>query len=71
VIRVAAESKQLRLFVVDQKSPEDLKSTLERVGIWSHLIGCMHRRIDESFTTGSTIGRSGEARRILDHFFRT
>jgi hypothetical protein len=69
VIRVAAETKQLGLFVVDQKSPEDLRSTLERIGIWSCLIGCMHRRIDESFTAGSTIGRSGEARRIFDHFF--
>jgi hypothetical protein len=70
VIRMAGETKQLRLFVVDQKPPQDLRQTLEAAGIWSYLIGCMHRRIDESFTLGSTIGRSGEARRILNHFFR-
>ena len=63
------KTKQLRLFV-DQR-PETLRATLEKAGIWSYLIGCMHRRVDESFTTGSTIGRSGEARRIVDHFFRS
>ena len=73
VIRRAVETKGLKLFIVDLKSPRQMKSDLEDSGngaLWSGLVGFLNRPVGASFAMGKVVRHSGEARRLYDHFFR-